>query len=329
MATHDHPADESDLDALIGDIRREAARRRAAPDFPIDEEARLAAAMDRLGPVGQGVDLAAVLAELNARAAPRAHGGTPTGSPLGVRGVARRFAGRGPGDRSTDDPTALGDVAALTASALRGLAARLADLERRLDRVAASAGGPGPATVDGTDLRDEHDLGHWLDAAAGLLSPEQPGRVLVAGPGAGVWVARLSERGADAYGVDPSLGEFADTGPVRAGEVAGHLQQLGAGSLALAVLVHAPSAPGGSPTGQVDPVELAAALHRAAGRVAVVSEAPWWWLQRVGPPACDTRLDRPLVAETWMAVLGAAGYEVTAEYGPGGHDYLVKADRRR
>jgi hypothetical protein len=42
--------DDSFLDALIGDLRLEAARRRAAPAFPIDEEVRLGQALDEQAP---------------------------------------------------------------------------------------------------------------------------------------------------------------------------------------------------------------------------------------------------------------------------------------
>jgi hypothetical protein len=42
--------DDSFLDALIGDLRLEAARRRAAPAFPIDEEVRLGQVLDEQAP---------------------------------------------------------------------------------------------------------------------------------------------------------------------------------------------------------------------------------------------------------------------------------------
>ncbi|MBV9661179.1 MAG: hypothetical protein JO337_08485 [Acidimicrobiales bacterium] len=127
-----------DLDALIGEIRREAARRRAAPDFPIDEEARLAVEMDGHGPSGPGVDLAAVLARLEAlaRAARAGHGGGPAAPRFARRRSGRNTQGGGPDG-------ALTELIELTASAVRGLAARTADLERRLNRARSHSTGTG------------------------------------------------------------------------------------------------------------------------------------------------------------------------------------------
>jgi hypothetical protein len=142
------------------------------------------------------------------------------------------------------------------------------------------------------------------------------GRVLVAGAGAGAWVDALSEKGLDVYGIDPSRDRFGDDGLVRAADVESHLEQVDGKALALAVLLH----PSGS-----DLATLAPSLYRTARAVAILSEAQWRWQQRIGPPSCDTRPDRPLMAETWIAGLAGAGFEATATYGPGGHDYLIEA----
>lgn len=82
---------------MIGDIRQEAARRRAAPDFPVGEEAQLAVEMDDQGPGHAGADVRAVIAGLR------------------------------PG--LTND-----ELVELMASAIRVLSARLEAVERRLDR---------------------------------------------------------------------------------------------------------------------------------------------------------------------------------------------------
>lgn len=105
---------ETDLDALIGEIRREAARRRAAPDFPIDEEARLGTEMDGQGPRGPGADLVAVSAAL------------------------RNLQSHAEGP--------LAELAGLAASAVRALTLRLEILERHgSDPVTRPAvGGPLP-----------------------------------------------------------------------------------------------------------------------------------------------------------------------------------------
>jgi hypothetical protein len=112
-----------DLDALIGEIRQEAARRRAAPDFPLDEEAALSVEMDRTGPTGGGADLAAVTAAL------------------------RRLA--------ADREGKVGEVAGLAASAVAALSVRVTALERRSPpppAAAAATGGPEPSPGD-----------HWFD----------------------------------------------------------------------------------------------------------------------------------------------------------------------
>jgi len=288
-----------DLDALIGDLRREAARRRAAPDFPIDEEARLTVAGERLGPTGAGMDLDAVLSGLDALAAlPPPDGRTRVS-------VARR---------PRPAPAEVSRIAELAGSAVRGLAARVADLERRMDRELRR-----PLVPPG-EPADAPDLHHWIDPTLAITTGSA-GRVLIAGAKAGEWLARLTEGGVDAYGIDPTLAEFSDDGPLRSGEVAAHLDSVGGGELGVAVLLR--------PPGPARPEDLAASLARAAARVAVVSEAPWWWYRRVGPPECDVSPGRPVLAETWMALLGDAGYRVTAEYGPGGRDYLVRGERDR
>jgi hypothetical protein len=65
------PVDDSFLDALIGDLRLEAARRRAAPAFPIDEEVRLGQALDEQAPASWGERLIGAVAR-NRRADRRA-----------------------------------------------------------------------------------------------------------------------------------------------------------------------------------------------------------------------------------------------------------------
>lgn len=94
---------EPSLDQLIGDLRAEASRRRAAPDFPIDVEAEVVAEMDREGPAGGAVDLGAAAAAVDALIP-------------GLEGSVAELAG-------------------LTASALRSLAVRLGQLERQASRV--------------------------------------------------------------------------------------------------------------------------------------------------------------------------------------------------
>jgi hypothetical protein len=293
----------SDLDALIGEIRREAARRRAAPDFPIDEEARLTAEMDAEGPLGRtgGADLAAITAALRAL-------GPEAGS---------------------------SELAALTASAVTALTVRLTELERHAARPAPS-GGAGPAEPADADANpgpaDRADQGepadrladHWLDLLSGWVLREDPpaatgpGRVLMVGAGVDRWVAQLAGAGVDVYWLDPLAGAFQEQG--RSGGLLEHLRSVGDGALALAVLA------GPLPVGPAEQLDqLSQELARVAIRVAVCDEAPWAWRRRVGDARADTAARRPVGPEAWLAALTGAGFEVTARYGPGGSDFLVRA----
>lgn len=297
MAGPGEPAAEPDLDVLIGEIRREAARRRAAPDFPLAEEAGIAADMDRQGPIGGGADLASVLSALRRTAS----GESGVGSP------AAELAG----------------LAGLVESVGRALTARVADLERRLDRLAPPLPAPGAAGPPADAGRLPAGLDHWAAVVERMVAAGPAGgRVLAAGPGAGAWVDRLAASGADVYGVDPSLPAHGDAGPVRAGGVAAHLQSVAEDSLGTVVLV-----------GPLAAAELphldrwAAALAARTLSVAVLSETPWSWRHRLGPVAADTSPWRPAAPDTWMAVLHDAGFRVTGRFGPEGRDYCVAANR--
>lgn len=289
------PPPDPDLDVLIGEIKREAARRRAEPDFPIGDEAALAVEMDRQGPAGGAVDLGAVLGDLD------------------------RLARQGDGGYR--------ELAGLAASAVRAVASRLSHLERRLERLAPGfrdAEAPTFSHSYSPEPGADHRLDHWdpviVDLAGSLPGPRR--RVLVAGPGAGRLTDVLTGNGIDAYGVDPTLGAFDDDGPVRSGGVAAHLQTVGEHGLALAVL-----------TGSLSGAELphlerwAAALAARSSMVAVISEAPWAWRLRLGDTGSDTAWWRPASPETWMSVLGPAGYQMAGRYGAGGRDFCLVGRR--
>lgn len=283
------------LDELIGDIRREAARRRAAPDFPVEPEARLSATMDAEGPRGPGADLAGVAAAL----------GLAAGS----------------------DPA--GRVAGLAASAVLALSARLGHLERRMAGAGRSAavgggslavGGPGaggswgPGGSSGVG-GPAPDLIGWLENWGTV-----PGTILVAGSAAGPWVERL---GAMAYGVDPAAEPMTQAGAVRSGPVLEHLRSVGDASLAMVVLAGAVESSAGP---AVD--DWAAELVRVTGAVRICAEAPWAWRLRVGDGAADRAAVRPLAADTWLEALDGAGWAVAGRYGAGGRQYGIEADRQ-
>jgi hypothetical protein len=284
-----------DLDALIGEIRLEAARRRAAPDFPLDDEARLTADLDRLGPVGAGADLAAVTAALRAL------------------------------ERDADRSVA--EVAGLAASAVTALSIRLTHLERgtvtglvgRAGTGLVGRAGTGPAggAAHPGEAVDASAAERWADQVVVAAGPEV-GRVLVAGAGAAAWVARMVTAGRDAYGVDPAGEPYGDQGAVRSGPVYEHLRTVAAGGLGLAVLVGPLAAAEAEQLGA-----LAAELARVTTRVAVHSEATWAWRTRLGDAAADTSPTRPVGPDAWLGALSGAGFVATAAYGPGGRDYLL------
>ncbi len=302
------PADPStadDLDALIGDIRREAARRRAAPDFPLDDEARLSTQMDQEGPTRGGADLAAVAAALRAAG--------PSITPA--------------------------QVAELTGSAVVALGRRLTALEVEVDRgrhrrvagatgVAGAAGAAG-GVMTGREAGSADPLvEHWATEVGARAEGARPGPILIAGPEIGPWIGAIPPaRGHDAYGVDTAAPEYSDTGPVRAGDLFDHLRTVADGGLALAVVVGEWTA--GQATGLA---ALAGELDRAAQQVAVCSEAPWAWRDRLGEAAADTSRTRPIGPEAWLATLagpeGAGSGRITARYGPTGRDFLLVATRR-
>ena len=275
-----------DLDALIGDIRREAARRRAAPDFPLDEEARLSAEMDAHGPAGiGGADLAAITAAVQAA------------------------------ERTGDASAA--EVAGLTASAVRALSVRLAELERRSTRRTAAPLGPRTADHAGPDL-----LAAWIDDVAAVTGTDpQQGRVLVAGPDAPGWVDRLRSIGCDVYGVDPEGEPFGDQGAVRRGGIRDHLTTVGDSALGVTLIV------GPLPVAESQGIaQLAAEAVRTSRRVMVCSEAPWAWRRRVGDAAADTSPNRPLGPEAWLQALTSAGMPASGRYDSLGTSYLLRAD---
>jgi sugar phosphate isomerase/epimerase len=179
----------SDLDALIGELRLEAARRRASPSFPLEQEVRLGEALDAQAPPSR---------------APRA--GTPARGWRGLGGIRSTWsASRG----ATPTPHST------SADPLQD--ARLDELERRLirlERLAEAAGAPVLSTP-GFSYRPS-------------LPPGLRGRVLYWSADPGEGVAALRAAGLDAYGVDPGGDQF-ETGPdVRHAELAAHLRSVGA-----------------------------------------------------------------------------------------------------
>jgi hypothetical protein len=326
------PADRSpaeELDALIGGLRQEAARRRAAPDFPIDDEARLGAVMDREGPVGPRTDLRAVAADLEAAA--RRLGAGPAVEPPGrLRG--RRRAATDDAERFGRWAADVAGIADLAASLARSASSRLEAMERRLERIEGPSGdAPSGPEETGSAREAPGSLLRWEGrvAAAARLAAEtalprtgSAETALIAGAGAGRWLERVRPSLPGAYALDTGAPAFSDEDRIRSGSLFEHLHTVGDRALALAVVV------GPLPATELPRLGLwAAELARVAHLVVVVSEAPWAWRRRLGDAAADLAGDRPVSAETWMDILHGAGMSAGARFAPGGADYCLAAGR--
>jgi hypothetical protein len=314
-----------DLDVLIGELQREAARRRAEHGFPLDEEARIGIELDRQAPQPLAPKLERLARAAEATASP---GPTPAGrtalSPRGPStwGLSQRAVSAVLGSL----PDQVASLALVVSGALRTLSMRLSDLESRLERLEGSVRTEvhpevRPEAAGGGDGKPPPDAGPMSNTAALLEGmPPLTGRVLYAGPDAEEVVHALRRRGVDAYGLTPVGDPYQDHPDVRPGALLEHVRASGDGSLGAVVLT--------GHTGTVDPTglaELAGELARVADTVIVVAEAPWWWRERVGPEQADTDPARPLNAETWLAVLHRAGFEGVVQYDDKAGRYRVVA----
>jgi hypothetical protein len=310
-----------DLDILIGELRREAARRRAAADFPIDLEVEVSRQLDAQSLLRYSARLDRLVGALETFAQPR-HG------PGRARQTAMRLVG------SAD--TGLPQVARILSSALGLVSSRLRNVEARLnrlegvrgylDRVPGSVVGGGhergaDTPRPGASTPDRLELAGWL---GGLDLGERSGgqRVLCSGSDVEGLVAHLRAQGVDAYGLVDDADPYLTATDLRSGDLKEHLgavpdDALGEVIVAGALRVQGPEAL----------AELATLLARTARAVTVLSESPWAWRTRLGPEISDFAAVRPFTAETWMAALTGAGFATTAVYAPRGFSYKVVARR--
>jgi hypothetical protein len=308
-----------DLDALIGDLQGEAARRRAAPGFPLDDEARLGLALDRQAPQPLAPELER-LAELATRAGTRPEIPPPT----------RRGWRFGPAASERPGATATGEEQSLSgvvARALRTVSDRLVDLEVRLRRLelrgAASAPdvvGPAAAGAAGGPTAG---FAAWKGRLPEHL-PLPPARILCSGVDAEEGVGILRSSGVDGYGLVPDGDRYRTHPDVRQGALRPHLAAVSDGGLGAVVLVEPWIG-----EGVAGIRDLVPELARVTPIVVVVSEAPWWWRARVGSVDADLAAARPLAAETWLYLLDRAGFVSSAEYDEPGSSYRVVGRRPR
>jgi hypothetical protein len=144
--------------------------------------------------------------------------------------------------------------------------------------------------------------------------------VLYAGPYSQSRLAAFRDSGADAYALSESGDDDVDT---RVGELVEHLRRVGDSGLAV-VIIESPA----NASAREAMADLASELARTAATIVVMSEAPWWWAERLGPVAADQADGRPAHSETWISRLDQAGCQASARYDEDGHSYLVTARRR-
>lgn len=308
-----HATGDDDLDALIGELRREAARRRAEPSFPVDEEAALGMQLDGHAPhgsLGRLTQLADAIDTLRRQADGPLAGSAKTG-PFGIRRAASPDW-----HRWQESLTAL---IRLAAASIRQCAARFADVERRLAIVepGGAAGRGRPCGTVAVGVTDDEVAG-WLLGVA----PPGDRRVLYCGAEAEEAVATLRQASVDAYGVTLGGEPFLTHPDLHAGDLAEHLRSVGDGALGAVIAAGVVLAAG---PGYL--ADLAVELSRVTGEVAVISVAPWAWREQVGPEHADLAPARPLSAETWLAALSRAGFTASATYARDGTRYRVLATR--
>ena len=284
---------ETDLAALIGEVRREASRRRSDPSHPLAEESALDAEMAQWAPAGAPGALRRLARRAGEAAVPATPSSDPVGGPLDAPGVAR-----------------------LLSAALHECADRLADLDSRLLRVERGWSGgvadPGVESTPSTPRPSSASLPPQMREAA-------PGRVLLLAEDPGPLVADLRGRGVDAYGIAVGGDESVADLDVAPGTVLGHLAALADGSLRGVVLVDPVFAVAGP-----DPQRVADQLRRVSGMAVVLGESPWWWREHRGP-AGELAPRRPVSPELWLEAFHRDGLRVEAAYDDDGRRYRVVA----
>jgi hypothetical protein len=320
MATPDDgttdPSSGLDLDRLIGELETEAARRRAEPGYPHDADARLHFELARRAPdpprapaLGALVDRVAELASAGLASAP-----APTFE--GARSRRRQRQAAAQHLARVDDRVT--SVGLAIAAVLHAITDRLQQLEERAkhqeprtdDRSVA------PSEAGGSEA-----LARWTDRLSEALPREE--RVLYAGTEADIVVARLRSVGVDVYGIT-DVGPRDRPGPdVRHGDLSDHLRAVDDGALGAVLLAGVPEVMTPHALGP-----LVAELRRVAKVAVIISEAQWWWRQRLGAVRADLALGRPLDPDTWLDAFHRVAMDGSAEYDATGQSYRVVARAR-
>jgi hypothetical protein len=308
------PASGFDLDRMIGELETESARRRADPGYPHDADARLHFELARRAPSPARPSAPGPLVDRVEEAATSPLGSAPAAvEPTRSRRRQRQVVAQ----RVEQVERRVSSTGLAVAAAMRAITGRLEELEERVRRLEPE---PGPK-VSFTAPGGSETLARWKDRLVeGLPLGE---RVLYAESEADEVVALLLAAGVDAYGVT-SLGSVDRPGPdVRFGDLFDHLGAVPDGALGAVLLVGVPEVMKPESIGP-----LVAELARVADTVVIISEAQWWWRQRLGAVDADLAFGRPLDPDTWLDALHRVAMEASVEYEPTSRSYRVTARAR-
>lgn len=300
-------AGDDPLSRVRAEIDAEVERRRRSGELPAELEAELDRLFAQFAPVAAAAPDPAreALALVDAGAA--FDGDVPLGSGLPGGGVVKRLVHRLVGWYVGFFVAQLTRFDRAVTRALHVLVDEVDRLRARVEDTDAPAVGPG---VSGAPEAPPTG-GWWWEAAAAALAGAGPGRVLVAECGEGQLLELLARRGIDAYGVDrheAAVSAAAAAGhDVRNASLVEHLELVGDGRLA-GVVVEAAAEPG-TARHRDRLLELLRTRTRPGAVVVVASWTPGAWERSRSPVLADLGAGRPLHAETWSALLDAAGFD--------------------
>jgi hypothetical protein len=199
---------------------------------------------------------------------------------------------------------------------------RLRELERQVDLQRV----PGASVVE---FDGQHDPdAWWIEPTIAAVAKAQ-GRILHVACGDGWLVRRMMAAGGDAYGVDPrsQIVDHAELGPLdlRGESIADHLRAVAAAGLGAVVL--SGIVDGMAPGERAQLLTLIGTRLAPGGTLVLHSATRQAWESTGAPVDADLSPGRPLRPEAWCRLLQQHGYDVVAQHGPDGMDYLVTAVR--
>jgi hypothetical protein len=289
------------LDRVRREIDDEVRRRRAAGDFPPSFERRLDELFARFTPTGESDDHFTEALKLADRSA-YFDIAVPYGSRRAPKGLVKWSLWQAEAWFVNYVVTQINHFAASAMRVLHLLDERVSDLERDVGLLTPPPLPEDEVLVPGADTAPFAAL-----ITATLSAPTAPtGRVLHVECGDGA----LTAAGLDAYGVDPGSAasdRAAQAGlDVRRDDALGHLGSVG--DDALAGLVLSACVDRFSLAERRRLLRLAETKLAAGGHLVVIASTPEAWEQMVGPIAADLSAGRPLHCETWVHLVGQAGF---------------------